>query len=280
MSYAGMKRRTFEIIEVGRDKDYVSKAFDFFIIILILLNTVLVLAGTFDIPDELRQKFIRTEMGCGVIFTFEYLARIWTAHLLYPECQSAWRARLKYMTSMMAIIDILAILPTYLPLFLPARLRILRLLRTLRLLRLLKMNRYTNSLEKLFYILRRNKDELFSSMFICIILMTMASVLMYEAEHDVQPEVFKDALSGFWWAIATLTTIGYGDIYPVTTLGKLISGVIAILGIGLVAIPTGIISAGFMDYEEDRREEAREEDAKKEEAYHYCPYCGKEIKHK
>ena len=270
----------FEIIEVGHDKDYASKAFDFFIIVLIFLNTVLVISGTFPISDELRATFISIEQGCGVIFTFEYLARIWTAPFLYPEEENPWHARLRYVTSMMAIIDILAILPTYLPLFLPRKLRILRLLRTLRLLRLLKMNRYTNSLEKLLYILKRNKEELLSSMIIVLILMTMASVFMYEAEHDVQPEVFKDALSGFWWAIATLTTIGYGDIYPITTMGKILSGTIAILGIGLVAIPTGIISAGFMNYEDDRREEAKEKKALEEEIYHFCPYCGKEIKHK
>ena len=139
----------FEIIEVGHDKDYASKAFDFFIIVLIFLNTVLVISGTFPISDELRATFISIEQGCGVIFTFEYLARIWTAPFLYPEEENPWHARLRYVTSMMAIIDILAILPTYLPLFLPRKLRILRLLRTLRLLRLLKMNRYTNSLEKL-----------------------------------------------------------------------------------------------------------------------------------
>ena len=273
VSYQGVQKRVFEIVEVGQDKDYVSKAFDAFIIFLILFNTILVIAGTFPISDEVRSIFIRIEMSCGVVFTIEYLLRIWTAPFLYPEVTSHFQARVKYVTSAMAIIDLLAILPTYMPMFLPSNLRVLRLLRTLRLLRLLKMNRYTNSLQKLFAILRKNRDELFSSMIICLILMTMASVFMYEAEHDVQPTVFKDAFSGFWWAIATLTTIGYGDIYPVTTLGKMLSGVIAILGIGLVAIPTGIISAGFMDYEEEEKEN-------NEEHYQYCPYCGKKIIHK
>lgn len=112
-----------------------------------------------------------------------------------------------------------------------------------------------------------------SSVFVVIILMIIAAVLMYNVENAAQPEVFSNAFTSLWWAVATFTTVGYGDIYPITVLGKILSGVIALLGIGLVAVPTGIISSGFMEQIEEEKNNQNNENDKKE----YCPYCGHKL---
>ena len=173
----------------------------------------------------------------------------------------------------MAIIDLMAILPFYLPLLLPVDLRFLRILRLTRLLRLLKVQRYSKSLQLIGIVLKKKKEELIVTVFVTFILMVFASTLMYYLESDVQPDQFPNIISAFWWAIATLTTIGYGDVYPVTGWGRLLSGIIALLGIGLVALPTGILSSGFI--EELSRQKSK--DIEKSEQYKYCPYCGKRI---
>lgn len=167
----------------------------------------------------------------------------------------------------MAVIDLLAILPFYLPFIFPIDLRVLRTIRVIRLFRLFKVNRYTNSLSIIAKVFKSKASQLISSVFVVGLLMIISSVLMYSIENPVQPEVFKNAFSGLWWAVATFTTVGYGDIYPITGAGKILSAIIAMLGIGLVAVPTGIISAGFIENISDGREEEK----------HYCPYCGKKI---
>ena len=141
------------------------------------------------------------------------------------------------------------------------------------MLRIFKLNRYTNALSSVVNVLKKKKDQLLASMFVVILLMLISSILMYYCENEAQPDVFDNAFSGLWWAIATLTTVGYGDIYPVTILGKIISAFLALLGIGLVAVPTGIISAGFS-------EEVNTNNQEREEDYNiiYCPHCGRKIK--
>lgn len=163
----------------------------------------------------------------------------------------------------------MAILPFYLPMFFLIDLRVLRMLRIIRLFRVFKINRYTNALSSIAKVFRNKQHELLSSIFVVLLLMIVASVLMYSIENSAQPDVFKNAFDALWWALATLTTVGYGDIYPITVLGKILSAIIAILGIGLVAVPAGIISAGFM--EEIQEEKNKMDDIK------YCPYCGKKL---
>ncbi len=147
----------------------------------------------------------------------------------------------------MALIDLFSILPFYLPFIFVIDLRVLRALRIFRLFRLLKFNRYTKSMQNVFIVMKMKSIELLSSVFIVIILMLISSALMYSIECNSQPEAFQNAFSGLWWAIATFTTVGYGDIYPVTVAGKILGGIVSLLGIGLVAVPTGIISSGFME---------------------------------
>jgi len=172
--------------------------------------------------------------------------RIWTAPLKYAGMRPL-SATAKHALSFMAIVDLLAILPFYLPFIFPIDLRVLRMIRLLRLLRLLKMNRYTTALSAIAAVFRRKAAQLISSMFVASLLIVISSVLMYTVENPVQPAIFRNAFSGLWWAVATFTTVGYGDIYPVTAAGRVIGAIIALLGIGLVAVPTGIISAGFVE---------------------------------
>lgn len=266
-----IKKRIFEIIQVAQDGDKLSRIFDLFILALILVNVMLVILDTFNLPPKVKSVFGTIETISVVIFTVEYILRIWTSDLLYPE-RSPIRARLKYIFSFMALIDLFAILPFYIPFLIPVDLRVLRMLRMVRLLRIFKVNRYTHALSKIGNVFRKKSNELLSSIFIVCLLMLIASVIMYNVENAAQPDKFNNALSGLWWAIATLTTVGYGDIYPVTAVGKVLSAIIAVLGIGLVAVPTGIISAGFMEQIESPKEEPKEK--LDDEEKHYCPYCG------
>jgi voltage-gated potassium channel len=172
----------------------------------------------------------------------------------------------------MAIIDLLAILPFYLPFFFTLDLRVLRMFRLLRLIPLLKINRYTNALSTLAAVIKGKATQLLASMMVVSLLMIIASLLMYNIENAAQPNVFDNAFSGLWWAVSTLTGINYGDLYPITDVGKFLGGFIAFLGIGLVAVPTGIISAGLMENLTNEKEKEKEQEQK-----HFCPYCGKKI---
>ena len=148
------------------------------------------------------------------------------------------------------------------------------MLRIIRLFRVFKINRYTSALTSIVRVFKNKQNELLSSIFVVLLLMIVASVLMYSVENNAQPEVFRNAFDALWWALATLTTVGYGDIYPITVLGRILSAIIAILGIGLVAVPTGIISAGFMENINEDKECKKESE---KENIKYCPYCGKKL---
>lgn len=265
--YKKIKSQVFEIIEVG--KSLPSRIFDVFIIIMIILTLITVIAETFDIPSFCQNIFDKFEIVSVIVFTIEYILRIWTADLLHPEL-SPLRARLKYIVSFMAIIDLLAILPFYLPFFIKIDLRALRALRVVRLLRIFKINRYTNALNTIGQVFKNKASQLISSIMIVGLLMIIASVLMYNIESAAQPETFSNAIEAMWWAVATLTTVGYGDVYPITAAGKVLATIIAFLGIGMVAVPTGIITAGFSELV--KSDDKQEKDEKK-----YCPYCGHKI---
>ena len=241
-----IKLWVYNLVRSDDKNTLISNIFDSVIIFIIIVNVFLVILDTFDLPMWLQIVSKDVEVISVTIFTIEYLARLWTATYLYPD-EKPYKARLKYMVTFMAIIDLLAILPFYLPYIIPMDLRILRTLRVVRLLRLFKLNRYTDALLTIGEVFKKKSSQLLSSIFIVSLLMLIASVLMCDIENQAQPDKFTNAFSGLWWAVATVTTVGYGDIYPVTVGGKILSGIIAILGIGLVAVPTGIISAGFIE---------------------------------
>lgn len=267
-----IKERLFEIISSPDEPSKASKAFDIFIVSLIILNVASVIADTFELPEWENTVLWYIEIVSVIIFTIEYLLRIYVADLMYPELGTV-RSRLRYLRSFMAVIDLLAILPFYIPYLIPIDLRVLRMLRIIRLLRIFKINRYTTALSTIADVLKRKKHQLFSSIAVVSMLIIIAAVLMYNIENEAQPEAFNNAFSALWWAVETLTTVGYGDIYPITPLGRILSVVIALLGIGLVAVPTGIISSGFVEKIEERKNNIEPIDKKC-----YCPYCGKKIK--
>ncbi|MGN0489433.1 MAG: ion transporter [Ruminococcus sp.] len=269
-NYLKVKNRVFKIIEADEGSDIASKIFDIFIITLIIINVASVIIDTFSVPQHITTILDYIEIVSVIIFSVEYILRLWTANLLYLEL-GCIKSRLKYAFSFMAIIDLLAILPFYIPFIIPIDLRVLRALRIVRLLRMFKINRYTSALKSIATVFKNKSSELLSSMLVLIILMIISSVLMFNIESAAQPEAFDNAFSAFWWAIATLTTVGYGDIYPITIAGRVLSSIIALLSVALVAVPTGIISAGFMELIDNNKDN---DDDKKE----YCPYCGKKIK--
>ena len=303
--YHRVKRTVFEIIQPSTDapkERLASKVFDAVIMSLIVFSVVSVFICTFNIPDWLFRILIRIEFVSIIIFTVEYVLRIWTANLLYPEL-GPFRARIRYITSPMAIIDLISILPVVLPfLHLYKHLVGVRVFRLVRLLRIFKLNRYSDALASIGDVFRKRSQQMIASTFFVFIILILASLLIYYAEHDAQPEQFGNAFSGLWWAVATLTTVGYGDIYPITPLGRFLGAIIAILGIGMVAVPTSILSAGFMEMLEKETAEsgaAEKGSGQKNKADHpagaddghvhpgsadsefeppqYCPHCGKKL---
>ena len=181
------------------------------------------------------------------IFGVEYTLRVWTAEYLYPK-KSPLGAKLTYVRSFNGVIDMLTFLPYFLPIFFPSGLVAFRMLRVARIFRLFRINTYYDAFNVITDVLNENKDQIFSSVCLILILMVASSLCMYSLEHDVQPDRFQNAFSGIWWSMSTLLTVGYGDIYPITNLGRIVGIFIAFLGVGAVAIPTGIISAGFVEH--------------------------------
>jgi len=241
-----IRRRVFDIIQPDDGTSLLSRIFDWMITGLILASVIIVFAATFDLPKGVLRALLLIEGVASVVFTVEYALRILTADFLYPESGTI-KARIKYVFSPMALVDLVAILPFWLPMLLPGTMLGLRALRLVRLLRIFKLNRYFDAIKSLGEVIVLKKRELLGSLFFVSILMLISSLLMYSAEHEAQPEVFRNAFSGLWWAVATLTTVGYGDIYPVTALGRLLGAFIAFSGLAAVAIPTGIISSGLME---------------------------------
>ena len=252
-----MRRKIFEIIQPNRGQSIASRVFDVMITMLILLSVVSVFAVTFGLPRPVLRALYRFEQFASIVFSVEYLLRILTADMLYPD-KGFFASRVKYLFSAMALIDLAAILPFWIPMFLPCSMLALRALRLVRLLRILKLNRYFNAIRTLGDVLVAKKSELIGSLFFVVILMLVSSLLMFSVEHDAQPDVFRNAFSGLWWAVATLTTVGYGDIYPVTTLGRILGAFIAFSGIAALAIPTGIITAGLTEQIARNKEKAQE----------------------
>ena len=241
------KQRVFEIIEIGTHYDYASRAYDFFNALSILVNLTVSILYTFnDIEAKYGTLLLDIEAFTVATFLIDYLLRIWTSQCLHPELTPLQALR-KYVFSFMGIVDLLSFLPYYLPIFFPSGAVAFRMLRIVRIFRIFRINAYYDSLNVITEVIVGKKQQLFSSVFIILVLMVASSLCMYSLENQAQPEVFSNAFSGIWWAASTLLTVGYGDIYPITTLGKMFGIFITFLGVGMVAIPTGIISAGFVD---------------------------------
>lgn len=242
-----VRRRIFTIVEVGSDFDYVSRAYDYINAGLIVINLVVSILYTYSgIREQYGFWLLLVERLSIAFFAVDYVLRVWTARFLYPELKEGHAIR-KYIFSFTGVVDLLSFLPYCLPIFFPAGTAAFRLLRIVRIFRLFRINAYHDSLSVITSVISNKRQQLMSSVFIILVLMIASSLCMYSLEHEAQPEVFTNAFSGIWWAASTLLTVGYGDIYPITMLGKLFGIFISFLGVGMVAIPTGIISAGFVD---------------------------------
>ena len=241
------RARLAKIVEVGASNDFASRGYDFAITAIILINLITTILGTFTgIEERYGAALDAVEAVTSLLFLVDYVLRLIAAREIYDE-ESEGKALLRYVFSFTGIVDLLSFLPYYLPVFFPTGVVAFRMFRIVRIFRLFRINAYYDSLKVITEVLSSKKQQLFSSVFIILVLMLASSLCMYSVENEAQPEVFQNAFSGIWWAVSTLLTVGYGDIYPITTLGKLLSIVITFLGVGMVAIPTGIISAGFVE---------------------------------
>lgn len=219
---------------------------DLFIMALIILSVIdIVLESDQSLAATYGTYFKAFETFTVGVFTIEYLLRLWTSVESHKYSKSPL-GRLKFIFSGMAIIDLLAILPFYLPFF-GIDLRFLRVLRLFRIFRILKMARYTTALSHIKKVLKEKKEELLITMGFMLVVLLIVSTLMYYVEREVQPENFSSIPQALWWGVITMTTVGYGDVYPVTGLGKILAGIITLIGIGLIALPSGILASGYTE---------------------------------
>jgi voltage-gated potassium channel len=246
------KKRVFDIIQFGNTDDLQSRAFNWFIATVIFLNIAVMFLETFESFRPVSSALHAIEWATIGIFCVEYALRIWTADLLYPELSSG-KARLRFLCSFGGVVDLLTILPFY---FLDG-FSVFRVLRVARIFNLFRLNVQYDSFNVITSVLYERRKQILSSVSMILVLMLASSLCMYSVEHEAQPEAFCNAFSGVWWSMSTLLTVGYGDICPVTVFGRLLGIVIAFLGVGMVAIPTGLISAGFVELYR-KREHARQ----------------------
>ncbi len=226
---------------------FINQCYDVISTIALILNLSAVIMSTFEeLNGKYGDVFVLIETVTVAFFALDYLLRLISAKMMYPELSELAAVR-KYVFSFMGIVDLLSFIPYYLPFVFPAGAAAFRLIRVIRILRLFRINEHFDSLNVITEVIVKKKQQLLSSVIIIMILMVASSLCMYSLEHEAQPEVFKNAFSGMWWSMSTVLTVGYGDIYPVTTMGQVFSIFIAYLGVGMVAIPTGIISAGFVE---------------------------------
>lgn len=236
------RERLFEIIQIGTRTDTASTAFDIALITIILLNILSLILESFDQLSFLGSCFRFLDIFSIVFFLIEYILRLYTADFLYPG-KSRAAAVLAFIISFDGVIELLTILPFY---YLSGFV-VFRLLRVARIFRLFKINSTYDSFHVILSVFREKISQIGASVMIILILMLASSLCMYSVEHEVQPEAFPNALSGLWWAATTIFTVGYGDVHPITLMGKTIGIIVDFLAMAVVAIPTGIISAGFVE---------------------------------
>ena len=247
MNLLNTRKRLWQILERGSENDKVSVYTDIFLITLIILNITAVLLETVDsIYSVYKFEFLLFERISTFIFLVEYLLRVWVSieGIDKKKKSSKFLTRLKYMCTWPAIIDLLAVLSGLIPMIFEIDLRILR---ALRMLRLLKFSRYFKVMNLLLGVLKEERQSFLAAMFLLTIAMLIASTGIYIFEKDAQPDKFGSIPEAMWWAVATLTTVGYGDVTPITAMGKIFGALITIIGIGTVALPSGILASGFSD---------------------------------
>ena len=261
------QRIVHRILDPGARETTIERAGNVFLGSLILLNVLAVIVETVEsIRVRWASEFAAFESFSVAVFTLEYLLRLWTC-TLDPRFEGSARGRLRFVLSPMAIIDLLAIVPAYLPGDSFLDLRYARVVRLVRLLRALKLARYSRSVQTLSNVFRERRADLVLTTVLLLVLLVVSASTMYFAEHAAQPGTFSSIPAAMWWAVVTLTTVGYGDVYPITPLGKILGAIIALLGIGLFALPAGILASGFADELQRARKEVSQR----------CPHCNGEL---
>jgi voltage-gated potassium channel len=259
-----VRTRTWQLLETADAGDRASQAVDVVLLVLIALNVIAVVLETVAaVEARLGGVFRGFELFSVAVFTLEYAARVWSS-VEDPRYAGAVRGRLRFMRTPMALVDAAAVAPFYL-VFLGFDLRIVRLLRLTRFFRVAKLGRYVETLRLFAGVFRTRREELVITTCLMGALVLLGASLVYFAENRVQPEAFASIPATMWWAIATLTTVGYGDVVPVTGLGRLLGAFTAVLGLGLFALPTAILGSGFIEAIEARK------------APPCCRHCGKEL---
>ncbi len=238
------KVRIYEIICKDENNDIISKIYDIFSIIIIFISVIILIIDTFNIPDAGKNILHIIEYIIAGIFTLEYLIRIWTSSVEYPDCDPD-KAKMKYIFSFMALIDLLSILPVFLT-KVDATLAIVKILKLFKILRLVKMSRYLSSINNFILAVASKKKQILFSMVTVVFLMVLCSVFIYAFEHVEQPDIFNNALSGIMYSFVMLTGIGDSAIEPITTLGKTFSTIMAVLGVCVFAVPVTIVTEEFM----------------------------------
>ena len=253
------QRRVFEILEKGRADDRQSLYCDLFLSALIIVNLIAICLETIDsLFAAYKTVFVVIELVSVSIFAVEYGLRIWSRPAAPNDRRKTAKAkRLGYIFSFTGIIDLLAILPSILPLLLGGV--DLRWLRILRLMRLLKFSHYSSALEDLFSAVRHEWRSFVATLYLLILAIFLSSSLIYVFEHSVQPEHFGSIPDAMWWTVVTLTTVGYGDVVPMTVAGKLIATLTALMGVCVVALLTGIVATGFTNQVSMRRNQLEAE---------------------
>lgn len=261
-----IQQRIYELLEVAHPEDTASRITDLFLFVLIALNVAAVIVETVeDLATQYAVVFQYFEVFSVGVFTVEYVLRLWTC-VADRRYARPITGRLRFAGSWHAIVDVLAILPFYLPMFLPIDLRVIRALRFFRLLRFLKLSRYSESMRIFGKVLRSERSELMVALFVAGVLLVLGSSFLYLVEHEAQPDKFSSIPAAMWWGVATLTTVGYGDVAPITPLGRFLGAIVAVMGIGMFALPAGILASGFAREMGKRRSEPE-----------ICPHCGEPI---
>jgi voltage-gated potassium channel len=259
-----MRKRIYRILDVAADGDALSRWVDIFLVVLIALNISSVILETVSVFKRFDYYFRIFEIFSIAVFSVEYLSRLWSC-VEDERFSGGVKGRLRYVFTPMALIDLIAILPFYFSMLFVIDLRFLRIFRLFRALRLLKLSRYSKSLRLLGKVFSSKKEELGIVLLMILSILILSSSFLYYFENESQPEAFSSIPAAMWWGIATLTTVGYGDIYPVTPLGKIFGSLIALLGVCIIALPAGILASGF------------NEALKNEPKDNICPHCNKKI---
>ena len=260
-----LKHRVYEALS-GSPASKVAKVVSVSLMALILLNVLAVVAESVEsIRLQYKDCLAGFEVFSVAVFNLEYVLRIWSCTSV-PRFLHPFTGRLRYLFTPLAIVDLLAILPAIL-MWTGVDLRVLRILRLVRMFRLAKLGRYSRTLQTMVNIVRHKREELALSVMLMLTMLVIASSLMYTVENAEQPEAFSSIPASMWWGITTLTTVGYGDVYPVTAAGKLLAAAISVIGIGLFALPAGIIASAFIELQGEA----------KSSMSGICPHCGQSL---